>query len=118
MDAQLLGVGGTAPVVDFYVPAATTGSHAIPIITGAVEDAQQAQVLVALILNGIPQLPGKGNDWLGFMDSNLPFGQALGQLDAQIRKSLADGGHSDFFPDYDIVNDTIVANAVKQGALS
>ena len=114
MDAQIIGLGGIAPTVDFYVPPAVTGQHIVPMVTGAVEDAQQAQMLAFLILDGVPQLPGKGSDWLGFMTNNLPFGQ----LDAQIRKAMEDGGHGDYSPDYDIVNDQLTVHAVKQGALS
>ena len=116
MDAQLIGVAPSLPSlpsVDLYVPVATTGKHIVPIITGQAEEMQQAQVLAQLVLNMIPQLPGVGSDWIGFIGGTLAFPV----LDAQIRNTLANGGHSDYYPDYNVVNDALTVNAVKQEAI-
>ena len=116
MDAQLIGVAPSLPSlpsVDLYVPVATTGKHIVPIITGQAEEEQQAQVLSQLVLNMIPQLPGVGSDWIGFIGGTLPFIV----LDAQVRNTLANGGHSDYYPDYNVVNDALTVNAVKQEAI-
>ena len=115
MDAKLIGLIGSPtimPTVDLYVPAATTGQHIVPIITGSEEEKQQAQVAVGQVKGMIPQLPDAGADWLGFIAGDVAFGD----LDAQIRKSLSDGGHTGYNPDYDIVDDALTANAVKQEA--
>lgn len=112
MDAQVQGTGqpSSAPIIDLYVPPAATGSHIVPILSGSAETAQQAQVLCETFLNSIPQVPGAGNDWVGFLSENVPFGQ----LDAQIRATLADGGHSDFYPNYDIQNDALIVTPTQQ----
>ena len=54
-----------------------------------------------------------GNDWVGFFTKGLPFGE----LDSQIRATLRQGGHSDYTPDYDIVNGALTVNAVKREGL-
>lgn len=120
MDAQLVGTGlgtpstGNFPVMDLYVPAANTGQHIVPIISGSVEDAQQAQVLCTMVLGSIPQLPSAGVDWPGFLAGT----NGIGQLDAGIRANLAAGGHSDYYPDYDIQpgqnGDALTVQAKKQ----
>jgi hypothetical protein len=120
MDAQLVGTGlGTPatsnfPVMDLYVPTAVTGQHIVPIITGDQENAQQAQVLCIQVINSIPQLPGIGVDWMGFLAGT----KGIGQLDASIRANLAAGGHSDYSPNYDIQpsgnGDRLTVTAVQQ----
>ena len=100
--------------MDLYVPPAPTGQHIVPIITGSVEDAQQAQVACIQVLNSIPQLPGVGVDWPGFLAGT----NGIGQLDAQIRANLAAGGHSNFYPTYNIApssnGDTLTVTATEQ----
>jgi hypothetical protein len=106
MDALLSGTGvgtpstGLLPETDLSVPVAITGQHIVPIITGSVEDAQQAQVLCNQVIGSIPQLPNAGSDWSTFFTG--PIINGLGALDASIRANLAAGGHSDFYPDYSI----------------
>jgi hypothetical protein len=124
MDAQLVGTGlgtpttGNFPVMDLYVPPAVTGKHIVPIITGSVEDAQQAQVLCNMVKGAIPQLPDAGVDWAGFLAGT----DGIGQLDASIRANLSAGGHNDFYPSYDIVysknGDKLNVTAVQQGVKS
>ena len=111
MDAAVVGLGGTAPIVDVLVPSATTGSHIVPMLTGKAESNQQAQVLCQLILGAIPQVPDAGNDWPTFLTGPAP---QLGQIDADIRATLNRGGHPDYAPDYDVVNDQVTVNAVLQ----
>ena len=114
MDAALVGLGGSSPSVDLYVPAAATGQHIVPIITGKAENDQQAQVLCQLVLGAIPQVPAAGNDWPTFLTGPSP---QLGQIDADIRATLKQGGHSDYAPDYDVINDQLTVNAVLQQGL-
>jgi hypothetical protein len=116
MDAQLNGLANTLPnlpSLDVYVAPAATGKHIVPILTGTAEEEQQAQVLCQLTLNMIPQLPGIGNDWIGFLTGSIAFLQ----LDMEIRQTLANGGHEDYYPDYSIVNDALTVQAMKQAAL-
>jgi hypothetical protein len=82
-------------------------------LTGVDEDAQQAQVLCGMYLNSIPQLPGVGPDWIGFLTGSTTFAQ----LDGQIRSNLSSGGHADYYPTYDVVNDdSLTVNATNQGS--
>lgn len=125
MDAQLVGTGiGTAatagfPATDLYVPPNVTGKHIVPILTGISEAAQQAQVLCTQVIGSIPQVPTAGADWATFLAGNNP---QLGALDASIRRNLAAGGHSDFYPDYNVqptVNgDQLTVTAKQQEASS
>jgi hypothetical protein len=120
MDAQLVGTGigtpatGGFPVMDLYVPPAPTGQHIVPIISGSVEAAQQAQVLCIMVLGSIPQLPAAGVDWTNFLVGT----NGIGQLDAQIRANLKAGGHSNYYPAYNIQpgpnGDTLSVTAVQQ----
>ena len=76
MDALLSGTGvgtpstGLLPETDLSVPVAITGQHIVPIITGSVEDAQQAQVLCNQVIGSIPQLP---NDRFQVLNALLEF---------------------------------------------
>jgi hypothetical protein len=114
MDAALVGLGGTSPSVDFYVPPAATGQHIVPILVGQAESDQQAQVLCQLVLGAVPQVPDAGNDWPTFLSGPAP---QLGQIDAEIRSTLKRGGRSDYAPDYDVTNDRMTVNAVRQPGL-
>ncbi len=114
MDAQVIGLGGTAPGIDLSVPAAATGSHVVPILTGSAETDQQAQVLCQMVLGSVPQVPDAGNDWSTFLAGASP---QLGQIDADIRATLKRGGQSDYAPDYDVMNDQLTVNAVQQPGL-
>lgn len=105
LDATLVGTGvGTPatanlPVIDLEVPAAPTGHHIVPILTGTLAAAQEAQVLCIMVLGSIPQLPSAGVDWPGFLAGTNEFGA----LDASIRANLNAGGQGGtFYPDYSI----------------
>lgn len=115
MDAQLNGIGAVglnAPQVDLNVPVAATGSHIVPILTGQPESDQQAQVIAAMFKDSIPQLPGVGPDWLGFLTGGGTV--SFPELDGQVRAHLGLGGHSDYFPDYNIVNDALTVSAKQE----
>jgi hypothetical protein len=83
-------------------------------MTGQAESDQQAQVLCQLVLGSVPQVPDAGNDWPTFLSGAAP---QLGQIDANIRETLKRGGRSDYAPDYDVVNDQLSVNAVRQPGL-
>jgi hypothetical protein len=90
-----------------YVPA---GVKIVPMITGSVEDQQEASIAAVLQKGAVPQLPAAGVDHLGFLSGKVLFGD----LDSQVRKSLSDAGHSDYLPSYDIVNGSLTVT-VKKG---
>lgn len=100
MDAQLSGETGTPPTWDFALTLGANGADSVPIITGALEAQQQAEVACYLILGSVKQIPAAGVDHLGFLGGEVNFGQ----LDAQIRQFLLNVGRNDFYPDYDIIN--------------
>lgn len=115
MDARVAGetsLPTVFPTWDLAVEETPPGSgqFIVPMLTGNDEAAQQAQVSTFLIVGLIPQLPTVGVDWLGFLSAQTAFGD----LDAQIRKSIAAGGHNDFFPDYDVQEQTLVAIAKRR----
>ena len=111
MDAKIDSEGLDSngfPIWDLHVDVATM---CVPIITGGEEAQQQADVAAYLIKDSIPQLPGIGVDWLGFLGGATAFGD----IDTQIRDMLGKAGHGDFYPEYNIVNDTLVASTKKGG---
>ena len=103
MDAQLQGESGTPPTWDKYVVPGV-GQNIVPMIQGAQEQLQEAEVAASLVLGGVPQNPSSGVDHLGFIGGTVTFGA----LDAQIRRALANVGRSDYYVDYDIQNHGLV----------
>lgn len=115
MDAQLIGLAPSAPgipSVDLNVPVAATGSHIVPILTGQAESDQQAQVICAMFTDAVPQLPGVGPDWVGYLTGGgtVSFPELVGD----VRKHLELGGHGDYFPNYDLVNDGLTVSATRE----
>ena len=111
MDAQMAGetVVAGLPVWDFYVD---TVNMIVPMLTGALEAQQQAEVAATLILGSIPQLPQVGVDWPGFMGGQVTFPA----IDSQIRDMMTKAGRSDYSPVYDLVNGLLSVKATKNPA--
>jgi hypothetical protein len=108
MSSEVLDANGL-PVWDFFVD---TDTMEVPIITDVDEANQQSALATYIVKGSIPQLDeSTGVDWLGFIGGTLVFGD----LDAQIREALRKAGHSDYFPEYDIVNSLLTARATKGG---
>jgi hypothetical protein len=104
MDAQMTSESGTFPSWDFALTLGTGGADYVAIISGEQEAQQEAQVAAYLILGSVPQLPGAGVDHLGFLGGSTNFGM----LDAGVRSFLINVGRSDYYPDYDIQNGTLI----------
>ena len=94
VDAQMastLQTGLAYPTWDFVVV-----SGQIPMLTGTNGDQQNANVAAFMQMGTIPQLPDKGVNWVGFLTSQIGFGQ----LDANIRQALKDANASQYVPNY------------------
>lgn len=114
MDMKLQGeTGSPFPTWDLFVEPLPTGGDIVLMISGVEQDAQEASVAATLILNGIPQLEGVGVDHLGFLAGSVLFGE----FDSQIRTALANAGHSDYVPDYNVVNGGLTVT-VQKGSTS
>jgi hypothetical protein len=99
MDMQMQGEGGTPPTWDvFVVPG--VGANIVPMISGPLENTQEASVACGMQLGMCPQNPAAGCDYLGFLTGTVAFGT----LDAQLRAFLASVGRSDFYPNYAIAS--------------
>ena len=61
-----------------------------------------------------PAGPRRGERVVTFLAGASP---QLGQIDADIRATLKRGGQSDYAPDYDVTNDQLTVNAVRQPGL-
>lgn len=107
MDREKIDSAGL-PVWDLYVDITL---QSVPIIAGSEEADQQAAIAAYVFLGGIPQLPARGVDWLGFLGGAQDFGG----LDAGIRDALARSGHADYMPEYDVVNDMLTVAPRKVG---
>ena len=103
MDMQMQGESGTPPTWDVYVTPGV-GANVVPMISGALEAAQEASIACALILGTVPQNPTAGCDHLGLLGGTVAFGT----LDAQLKAFLAACGRSDWYPDYDIIHGGLV----------
>ncbi len=113
MDFQLASETGTPPTWDCAVVPLPGGGDYVPMISGAAEDAQEAEVACGLILGGVPQLDGVGVDHLGFLGGSVN----IGQLESQIRAMLAAVGRTDYSPLFDIApNGQLVVIPTKVGS--
>ena len=83
--------GSNYPTWDFVV---TSGQ--VPFITGQAASQQNANIAVFIQQGNIPQLPSKGVNWVGFLTSQIGFGQ----LDQNIRQALSDAQAAGFVPQY------------------
>lgn len=81
----------TYPTWDFVVI-----SGQVPLVSGNVAAQQNANIAVYMQQGNIPQLPAKGVDWVGFLTSQIGFGQ----LDQNIRQALSDALASGYVPQY------------------
>lgn len=70
---------------------------------------QQAMIATYLILNSVPQLQGKGSDWIGFFTGQITFGE----LDAQIRDNIQLSGNASYYPNYYLENDQLKVQILK-----
>jgi hypothetical protein len=111
VDAQMNGEQMQAglPVWDFFVD---TTLMIVPMLTGALEAQQQAEVAAVLILGSIPQLPDVGVDWPGFLGGTVTFPS----VDSAIRSMMTKAGHSDYAPDYTLVNGLLGVTAKKNAS--
>ena len=82
----------------------------VPILEGEQEKAQSATMAAFLQLGTIPQLPEEGVDWTGFFTGDVPFNE----IDNSIKNNLATLGLVDYYPTYDTINDSLVAQVGKQ----
>jgi hypothetical protein len=94
------------PVLDFYVD---TVNMIVPMLTGALEDQQGAEIAATLILGSIPQLSGIGVDWPGLLGGTVGYQT----VDSQVRDMMSKAGHSDYYPVYDLVNGSLSVTAKK-----
>lgn len=81
----------------------------VPIISGNEEDLQEATLACFLELGSIPQLPERGVPWTDFLTNNITFGE----LDSYIRESITDSGKTEFYPEYQIVDDALTLTVGK-----
>lgn len=81
----------------------------VPIISGTEEDQQTATLAGFLIRGTIPQIPEAGVPWTEFLSKALTFGE----LDYYIRESIRKSGKTNYFPQYDIVDDQLVMSVGK-----
>lgn len=86
----------TYPIWDLFVE-----NGIVPILSGAEENQQRANIAAFIQVGTIPQLPDVGVDWTGFFVKRLSFGD----LDTSLRQSLYASGCGDYTPSYDIVDD-------------
>jgi hypothetical protein len=89
---------------DYYVV-----NGIVPIIEGEEENAQAATIAAFLQVGTIPQLPEEGVDWTGFFTGGVPFNE----IDNTIKNNLARIGLVDYYPTYDTINDSLVAQVGK-----
>lgn len=82
----------------------------VPIIYGDEEDVQTATLAGFLEYGSIPLLPEAGVPWTDFLTGKITFGE----LDADVRDSLSAAAKDTFYPDYQIVEDTLVMTIGKQ----
>ena len=82
----------------------------VPMIYGDRQNQQQAAVSAFIVLNGIPQLPGLGVDWLGALTGNTTFGQ----IDSQINQSISNCGLN-YVQKYSILNGKLQVTINKAG---
>lgn len=104
MQSEITAPGGF-PTWDLYVDGTI-----VPFITGDAGDAQGAGVTAYLQLGTIPQLPTIGVPWTEFLTGEVGFGV----VDASIRKTLVYAGITNYYPNYDIVNDNVIVKMEKQ----
>lgn len=93
--------GAAYPTWDFVV---TNGQ--VPMVTGTNGDQQNANVAVFMQTGTIPQLPDKGVNWVGFLTSQIGFGQ----LDANIRQALQDAQANGYVPNYKTAQSTLTVS--------
>jgi hypothetical protein len=109
IDAQMTSTvtsSSAYPTWDFNVV-----GNIVPIIQDTLAEQQSANVAAFLQIGTIPQLPGIGVDWTGYLTGNLSFGD----LDQAIRASLLAVGLSTFSPNYDIVGSKLTTTIIKGG---
>lgn len=82
----------------------------VPIITDDEESMQTATLAGFLELGSIPQLPKIGVPWTDFLTKKISFGE----LDTLIRESINTAGQSDYYPKYDIENETLKMSVGKE----
>lgn len=81
----------------------------VPIISGDEEDLQCATLAGFLEQNSIPLLPDAGVPWTDYVNGSITFGE----LDADVRDSLSAAAKDNFYPDYQITDDTLVMTIGK-----
>ena len=93
--------GAAYPTWDFVVV-----NGQVPMVTGVNGDQQNANVAVFMQTGTIPQLPDKGVNWVGFLTSQIGFGQ----LDANIRQALQDAQANGYVPNYKTAQGTLTVS--------
>lgn len=75
----------------------------VPILTDDEENMQGAVLAGFLERGTIPQLPDAGVPWQDFLTKKISFGE----LDSEVRDSLRLADKSEYYPDYELVDDKI-----------
>jgi len=96
--ASTTPLGSNYPVWDF-----TVIKDQVPMVSGQNAAQQNANVAVFMQTGNIPQLPDKGVNWVGFLTSQIGFGQ----LDANIRQALQDAQANGYVPNYQTSQGTL-----------
>ena len=96
-------VGANFPTWDF-----TVVSGQVAMISGLNGNQQNANVATFMQMGTIPQLPDKGVNWVGFLTSQIGFGQ----LDANIRQALKDAIAYGYVPQYDTSSNSLTVSIV------
>ena len=89
---------------DYYVQ-----DGIVPIFEGETEAQQSATIAAFLQIGTIPQLPNTGIPWVEFFTGDVDFNI----VDGAIKTLLQSIGLSEYYPEYTLVNDSIICKVVK-----
>jgi hypothetical protein len=105
MDIKMSSSTGIPPIWDCL-----SVKGIVSFIRSEEEKLQSAQLSTFLNLGSTPQLPTSGVDWLGFFTGTTTFGE----VDSKIRNNINISKGSEYFPDYELVNNKLKVT-IKRG---
>lgn len=82
----------------------------VPIIEGIQENSQTATIAAFIQVGTVKQLPTYGIPWVEFFTGEVGFNV----IDSQIKTNLNQLGLIAYYPQYDLINNNLVATVVKQ----